>query len=227
MPRRKEQMAKLETADLIKGIKAALNDDGILSLLKSIIAEPLVKEMESLRSSISQKNETIDELKHQVGVLEQRCDDLEQYSRRNRLRLHGVPERKDENLLDEIPQLLNKELQLDPPLDSSEICRLHRLGPKSSNNGKPRSIIIKLVSYQSRRKIYASRTKLRHSSMPLFLNEDLTKRRARLFWKARQLKKKRNIADAWSFDGNVFIKDNEGKIIHIRDETHLDTFCIN
>ena len=46
----------------------------------------------------------------------------------------------------------------------------------------------------------------------IFINEDLTRKRSNLLWKARQMKKEKKINDCWSYDGKVMVKTLANKI---------------
>ena len=186
--------------------------------------EPLKKVIIELGELISKKYEELKGLENKVKALEQKNDAHEQYSRRNNLRLHGIQETPDENLEEVVVTLMNKELQLDPPLASADIDRLHRIGPRNPDQSqRPRQVILKLTSYRTRERIYKSRAKLRHSACQVYVNEDLTKPRASLLWAARQEKKKGKIQDVWSYDGKVSIKLLNGRITAINDREHLGT----
>ena len=74
-------------------------------------------------------------------------DRQEQYSRRNCLLIHGLPESKNENtdelVIDTIKEKMGEEIE------KNERDRSHRLSaPK--NNGKSRPIIRKFVRYNTR-----------------------------------------------------------------------------
>ena len=55
----------------------------------------------------------------------------------------------------------------------------------------------------------------------IFINDDLTAQQASLLYQARQLKKKREINDCWSVDGQILIKDTANKVIPIHKEADL------
>ena len=98
------------------------------------------KTINELQKNVNDKTATTESLK---GSL----DRQEQYSRRNCLLIHGLPESKNENtdelVIDTIKEKMGEEIEKD------EIDRSHRLGaPK--NNGKSRPIIIKFVRYNTR-----------------------------------------------------------------------------
>ncbi len=103
-------------------------------------------------------------------------------------------------------------------LDPREVCRMHRLGPKPDKS--PWDIIVKFNTYQVRDRIYRARTQLAGKDNPnrhIFINEDLSKQRAKLFYIGRNAYKAGKLYSVWTFDGNVFTqltdKDSEPKIL--------------
>ena len=59
-------------------------------------------------------------------------------------------------------------------------------------------------------------------SMPdIYINEDLTRARATLLYKACKATREKGIADCWSFDGRVVIKDVCGKVHTIGNEVSV------
>jgi uncharacterized protein YoxC len=169
-----------------------------------------------LTEVIKQKDERISSLEHRVASLESAIDDHEQYSRRNSLRLSGVAELPNENPADVVLATLNTRMKLDPPLVASELDRTHRVGPKAKGGSKHRSLLIKFATYRSRKRVFTQKKQLwseDQSDARLFLNEDLTKRRSELLWKARKLKKEGRIRDAWSSDGKLLLK-TMNNVIH-------------
>ena len=102
--------------------------------------DKLRHEVAELRTIIMAKDKQILDLTKKVEVLEDKADDLEQYSRRNSLRISGIPERED--VLQETLRVVNSTLL--PPLTVDEIDRVHRVGPKLPD--KTRQILIKLAT---------------------------------------------------------------------------------
>lgn len=214
----------INKADFIEGLKAALCDSQVVEALKAAVTEPLQKEINELKGIIVQKDKQLTDLETQLKDLQHKCDSNEQYSRRNNLRIYGLRENPDENLTETVTSLLNKELELQPPLTHADIDRVHRIGPnKPGNQQQPRQCILKLTTYQARARIYKARTKLRRSQTRLFINEDLTKIRADLLWAIRDLKRKEKLQDGWSHDGKVTVKLSDGKIKQIKDKEHLSS----
>ena len=194
--------AKLDLNDFIKVFTTALKEESVKTTLQEAVCQPLKLEIASMKEAIEARDLKIKEL-------EEKSDTLEQYSRRNSLRIHGIPENENENLLKEVPALLNEKLQLPEPVKLTDFCRIHRLGPRNrrgQTQTQPRPIIFKMVSYQTRHKVYSARSKLKNSDSRLFINEDLTHARSQLFYKTRQLKREKKINDTWTHDGNVLVK---------------------
>ena len=181
--------------------------DGVIAGLNSTI-QALQKENKSLRD--------------RVEMLEARADASEQYSRRNCLRIAGVPEDANENTDVYIIDLA-RAIEADVSLDDIE--RSHRVGKQIASSSRPRDIIVKFLSYRTRRKFYGARTKTKKSGYTgVFINEDLTKPRRKLLLKARQMVKFRHLNSAWSSDGNILVRDSSGTKHRITREADLAVF---
>ena len=90
-------------------------------------------------------------------------------------------------------------MQFQPPIQLNHIERSHRLGPKTSADGRKRerAIIVRLRSERVRDEVYRSRFKLKtiQPDKRVFINEDLTARRAGLARQTRALKKVHKVND--------------------------------
>ena len=175
-------------------------------LKDSLIAEirnPLMEEMAALKTALSKKDQMIAALQSKVLELEERADDLEQYTRRNSLRVQGLSETEgEEDPIEKTLEFANRTLQLNPPLLPSDIDRAHRTG--RSTPGQPRAFLVKFATYQQRRRVMMNKHRLRNTS--IFINEDLTAARATLMWHARKAKREGKLSDCWSSDGRIFVK---------------------
>ena len=70
--------------------------------------------------------------------------------------------------------------------------RMHRLGPKRDQGGKPRAIIVKFCSYRNRRLV--------------FINKKRLKARMEL---VKEVHKIVGDGNTWTSDGNVFAKKGQ------------------
>ena len=103
--------------------------------------------------------ENVAELTQKVDDLSEVVEKQEQYSRRNCLLLHGIHEKKQENTDELCIKAINDNLDLD--INNRDIDRTHHIGNPRNTDEKPRPIIIKLVRYNDKKKIFDSKKKLK------------------------------------------------------------------
>ena len=68
----------------------ALSNESVISKLQEAACEQLQKEESLLKDIVKKKDDRIEKLERQVAELESGMDQLEQYSRRNSVRISGV-----------------------------------------------------------------------------------------------------------------------------------------
>ena len=170
------------------------------------------------------KKENTD-LKARVDKLETAAEVAEQYSRRNCIRISGIPEDDSEDTDDTV---LHVARAMDVDLYIEEIDRSHRIGkPKST---KPRDIIVKLATFRVRQRLLKDGKNLKTSLYGdgrfkgVDLNEDLTKFRSGILFDSRKLAKERRIYRAWSSNGAILLKDNSNTVHKISKATDLVPF---
>lgn len=176
--------------------------DGVLEGLQT-----KVKSLETENAELKTENA---DLKLKVMKLETAFEGAEQYSRRNCLKISGVPETIDVSTDDYVCNLARA---IDVDLSINDIDRSHRLGKPATEDEprtKPRDIVVKFVSYRTRAQFYKARvlTKSR-GYRGVFVNEHLTKTRGFLMYEARRRVKSKQLKSAWSIDGNVLAKLND------------------
>ena len=185
-------------------IKALKNKD-VVHTLKEIICGDLEKQVLELKEIVTTKETQITSLEERVKSLESKIDDQEQYSRRNTLRINGINESEQENTTSVALGLFNKEMALDIQL--TDVDRVHRIG-KKDQDGKCRPILVKFTSYRARDAVFRAKSRLKKDqTRKIFINEDLTKARSTVFYKARQMRKAKQVADCWTFDGKILLKN--------------------
>ena len=178
------------------------------------------------------KDTRINELEQKVHTLESAIDSQEQYSRRQNLRINGIPETSDtEDVTTAVLNLVNTTMAIKPQLQRHTIVKCHRLGPKMDRrcDQQTRPIIVKFSNESIRDDVLRARFVLKehnakHSDSRIFLNEDLTGIRAKLAREARVLKKSGKMDDTRTFNGNVMIKDVAHKICLIRSAADIERF---
>ncbi|WAQ93585.1 hypothetical protein MAR_006056 [Mya arenaria] len=212
------QLKSLFTVEIQSSINNAV--DALIPKVIEGINLRLSDEIDSL------KTENV-HLKARISVLEKsedRLEHLEQYSRRNSLRISGVHEREGESTDDIVTKLVS---DLGSSVSLDEIDRSHRVGrPRRNDPAKPRDIIVKFTSFRARQKLYSVRSQAKHcpNLKKVFVNEDLCKAQSDVFYLARSLVRKGNINSAWTSDGVILIRDNDMHLHRVTKARELDNF---
>ena len=187
---------------------------GLVDTIVKGVVTGLQDRIESLEKSNKNLQKTNDLLTARVTLLEAQADQAEQYSRRNCLRISGVPETPDENTDNIVLSIAN---DIDSEIQLQDIDRSHRIGnPKKKKKSTPRDIIVKFSTYRARADFYKQRTIMKERGHEgQFINEDLTRKRSEYLYEARKLLKANNLKGAWSSDGTVLVKNNSDDVYRI------------
>ena len=159
-----------------------------------------------LREENTQQRQRVNELENKIASIDNECESLKQYSRRNIIAVHGIPE----NVGEETDDLVRHVADLiDVHLESSDISISHRLPAK---RGKIAPIIIKLTRRKVRDDIYNNRYKLRGKSTKdlgftqsnrIYINESFTAKGKQLFYEVKTFQRAHNFKYIWSRNGTV------------------------
>ena len=125
--------------------------------------------------TIKQKDAEIAALNYKCDELQERCDDLEQYSRKNSIQISGIPETQDENPFKIVMEVCNKKLNLKSPLQLSEISNCHRVGQRKAD-GSHRQILVKFMNYQIRKRVFGAKSELKHHNKEFKKNQNVSPR---------------------------------------------------
>lgn len=195
----------------------------MLPELKAMVIEAVQEALHTLNQEVSclkEENQRLsksnDDLAKRLTQAEQDNDSLEQYSRRNSIRVSGVPEVASEDTDDVI---INIAQSLDVQINRSDIDRSHRVGKIDDRGGSDRAtggsrrhrdIIVKFATYNARQRLYRKRKDLRDNedTRHLYINEDLTRLRSKVLFDARCLVRTGKIKAAYASDGKIFVRDN-------------------
>jgi hypothetical protein len=206
-----------QTGAMVIALKQALRDPGVIGVLADAITQQLKAEVIELKKQIIQRD-------LRIQRLEESLDEMEQYQRRNNIRISGIPEEAGEDT-DKLVVKLAETLGCS--VTEADIDRSHRVGSRDLGSGVgPRPLLVKFVSYKSKRSLITSRKELKSKRGNLiypalkwnsgqgkiFINDDLTTARARLAKEARDRKKRGDLQDTWVRDGVVFVKKGDSII---------------
>ena len=196
-----------------------------------VLLESTKKENHLLREDLKQAKKKIKQSMEETDRLNDEIDKLEQYTRKNSLEIHGVPEDAYTST-EEVVLKLAEALDVHILPDDIEIS--HKL------NARNKSIIVKFLNHKVKTKLYKSRTKLKHIKAKdlfpsrnyssaagreprIFINENLTDYRRRIINKANKMRKDQLIQSAWTLDGKIFVKTSpDGSPVRIFSLEDLD-----
>ena len=230
--------------DIVRNeITKALLTDSVIDQIVDSVYETVCKRLEEkisqnvhdgLNLELESKKKELKDVKDKMVKLEKRLDKekanietLEQYTRRNSLRIYGIPESANENTDETALKLFKDKLELD--LTPMDLDRSHRVTPRPreedgqsrSSGDRPRAVIVKFARYNARMLVYQAKSKLRGSK--IFIKEDLTSRRQEVVSACVDKIKEKRVKRVWTQDGRVLVLSADGKVIPIRDLRHVDS----
>nr|XP_047135285.1 uncharacterized protein LOC124812530 [Hydra vulgaris] len=124
-----------------------------------------------------------------INIFNEKCRISEDRSRRNNLRIVGIPENANESW-DETEEKVQNLLCNKLGVKGIEIERAHRVGPKKE--AQSRTIILKLLRFKDKSNILKETHKLK--GLSIYVNEDFSQEtaslRKKLFTEAKKRKSK-------------------------------------
>jgi hypothetical protein len=179
----------------------------IIERVTAVVTASLLERLETADRRIEELSREVTALREapcaHAGRMGNRLDGLAQYQRRNNLRIFGVPENEGEDATESIRSLFAEKLGVE--VLPAEIDRCHRVGrrpPVAEPSGRPRAVLVRFVSYQSRSRVMSNRRRLKGTSVTI--REDLTQDRATLY---KQMAEKFGFRNVWTRDGRIFWRD--------------------
>lgn len=172
--------------------------------------------LSALIESLSAENTL---LKKKIRDLEERVEDMEQYSRSNCLEIQGIPLTPTEDVLSIVKEVGQA---LDMQIADTMVDACHRLGRRNDDN--PPGIIVKFVRRTDKEKFLQKRRVKRTLSTrhlgrsddrPIYVNESLSPARRRLHALARRFQKEENYKFLWVRNGRIFLRKEENAPVKV------------
>lgn len=173
------------------------------------------QKIESLVKELSECKSEIHDLKKENTELLIRMNDTEQYSRKNNIEIHGVPETDNEDLDKVIIKIADC---FGFSVTSQDIEVAHRLGKNNNKTTTSPPIVAKFFSRKIKDKFVEGKKVKKTllatdlgftTSGKIFVNEHLTKVNKNLFWLTRKAKVDLNYKFAWVKGGKIYLRKNE------------------
>lgn len=180
-------------ADIMTAIEAetdsVLANFGTEDLTKVVLITIKAAVPAIVKAVQKQLSASMDRHKLDKSILESRYkeDELEQYSRKENVRINGIEETDNETE----GQLVEKVCQLAAAagltITENDISTAHRLGG-TRKQAKIRPTIVRFVSRRRKAELMRSKSTLREKEeyKDIFISDDLTRLRYKLFWYAKE-----------------------------------------
>ena len=167
------------------------------------IMSPLITSMtEQLTTALNSATAEIVELRNENERLSAKIDDLEQFNRRNFVRISGVPESGINNTEDTTDVVVNLVAKTGVQIATTDIEHSYRIGKRNKDDKNvKRPIIVKFANYATKKLSLKSKKKLPKG---VYINDDLTKNRSTVAYRARCLVKSRAAKSTWTDDGKRY-----------------------
>ena len=204
----------------------ALRDPRVMEALAGVFEaklQPLLETIDELKTQITNKSTQIVKLQSELHAATSRIEALETYTRRDNLLISGLPVESyveaagsgtdnestaNESVERSVLKLFNEKMGV--AVKSSDISIAHRLKKRNTNSNQPPVTIVRFANRKAREAVYTARRRLRDvptGTAKLFINEDLNKTTAELFYKARQLIRQKVLYSTWTSSCSVYVKD--------------------
>lgn len=198
----------------------------------------LSEQYEDFRNKINSLENQIAEDKQHIQNLEQKIEDIQRESRKTCIEIKNVPRKPKESKEDLLNMVITLSNTIKCPLQKGDIRDIYRV--RSKQEGKSNTpIIVEMGSTMVKNEILRtckahnikhkgnlSTTHLGiHSVEPssIFVAEQLTARASRLYFLARELKRRKIFEFCWTNFGRVYLRKSENsQIIHIVNESQLE-----
>ena len=221
------QMANLATNDALRNLNSeltklvkALNErldkvDGELFEMKNK-NEGLQKALSAVSQQNSELRAEIEGQKERFMLNEKRHNDLEQHSRKQNLRVFGVPEPQGEeketgkDCIEKVAQIFKEKVGV--PIGVEHIEVAHRTGSLAAAraNKRSRPIIVRFLSRKDRETVLVNRKNLKGKKVSI--GEDLTITNLKVL---KRLEEHSGTMSSWSVRGNLFAKLKNGVVVKV------------
>ena len=193
------------------------------------------KELAAKGKRISNVEKELDNTKNICQTLHKDLNDLQQYGRRNSIRLNnfhpeGTP--NEHELTNQVCLFLNTSVlkldmsdditDYDKRLMPEDIERCHPVGPKAG-----KKILIKFSRYHTKNRVLKMRRNLKNHPKKVFIVEDFTRYNHSIVLDLMHAKTHNRLHSFWTSDGKILVKlSEESRPHHVRTRVDVsDLVC--
>lgn len=202
MDKFRDEISKVKTPESIVCDTEMSTDMESLAARFSFFQSTVKNELQKITASVSQLKSSQENIKIQVGIMH-----VDRY--RNKLLLHGVEEKRGEDLLSVASAIMQKHLKIN--IEKTEFNNCYRLSSRKSttdNRKKPRPIAIEFLNAWRKTEVY--RTKRLLKGTKLVITEMLPVDRLSLY---RAIKSE--YKTCWTRDLKIGFLDAKGVVHYV------------
>lgn len=221
--RNKAGKDKEEHSELQANIKILVNkfcsSEEFISLLTKTIASTITKEFEEKIALLEAENKSLKaSMEKQTQILQnmsEKCENMDQILRNKTIRIYGVKEQKNENILKIVTEILKTNVRIDAEKVQIEHC--YRIGKHDKDKIRP--IIVQFARLGDKQLVYGKKRNLKGSR--LIIREDLSRDKIQLL--KMVISKVGDDGKVWTSDGRIFYKFNGGEeIVRIKSKSDIE-----
>lgn len=174
--------------------------------------------MEDKVTGIATSRAEVKDLKKVINQLENSFNSKEQWGRRSNIEILGIPEKKNENLLE-----IFKEINIlaKTPIDcNTDIDFINRIAPRNNEDKRPKAIVVRFLARYKKDDCLSSLKKLRDfkacdigfhgSNSNIYFNDHLTSSNKALLKQARTLAKEKAYKyTSWVKNCSIFVRKTD------------------
>ena len=187
------------------------------------VERKMEKKKEEIESDINASFQFLEQdLQARMANTQQELNRLEQYTRKNSVRLFGIGEQAEETSVETLAvQVLKDKLKID--VKESDIEIAHRAGkyrPEGRRDvKKARPVLIKFASHKMKVKVMKAKKEFKGSQF--WITEDLTKQNAERMKALNQMRIANKIKGAWTTDGKIKVRKMDDTIVMISSQDEI------
>nr|CAH7727993.1 unnamed protein product [Callosobruchus chinensis] len=180
------------------------------------VSNKFQESFDRLNTKIADVETKFTKLKMEYDEIHQKLDDFDQFTKKSKLRIYGIPECPNDKLLQNVQEVFKNRLNL---ADQVDITYCHRVGNRSQNN-RNRAVLVSFGNIAHRNLVYNCKRRLKGTKMVIV--EELTKDRHEIYLFAKE---KLGSTMVWTTGGQIFTKI-KGKKIQLKSVEDVEKIVI-
>ena len=204
---------ELEDLADLKAIRDSIDE------LKNNVIRLILEDNKKLKQRVVNIEEINRKLEDDLADMEIEIAKQDRYSRRNNIEIGGIPDKFDDDQLEEVAIAILNKLEVNCVSNDLEACHRLPLTKKEKTSGHPKRSIIRFVNRKFGELALTSRKKLKDMdlssvhedlrNLKITIGDNLGPYDVSLLGMCKHLYSKKKISSCWSWKGSIFLKINE------------------